>query len=69
MSTANFLPCPDCDVDTIPASGHPRQLGFAPTWTEDDEATCPDCGKLCVAFLTADDEGVEYMEARFVEEE
>lgn len=64
----DHLDCPECGTPAIPASGWCRaQIGYGPTWTEDDEAICPGCGVRCFAFLTGDESG-EWMEARTEDE-
>ena len=66
----NWLACPDCDVDAIPSSGfvYVCQGRTEPTWCEDDEANCPECGKRLRANITGDGGEEDYMEAVFVEE-
>ncbi len=64
---SEYLDCPKCGTHAIPASGWSRaQIGYGPTWTEDDEADCPGCGIALCAFITGD-EGGEWMEAREIE--
>jgi hypothetical protein len=67
----DHLNCPRCDTPAIPASG--RRFVYPgredPTWTEDDEATCPGCGRRLRANLTGDDDNGEWMEAVCVDEE
>ena len=63
----DYLNCPECGTPAIPASGWSHaQIGYGPTWTEDDEADCPGCGIALCAFLTGDENG-EWMEAREIE--
>lgn len=59
----DYLPCPLCDWEAIPASCY---VNGKPCWTEDDEATCPGCGARLAARVTGDGE-TEWMEAEEVE--
>lgn len=54
-----WLTCPTCSEPAIPPSDYDRNR--APLWSEDDEATCPGCGRRVVARLTGDgiDEWIE----------
>lgn len=63
-----YLPCPDCGTDAIPASEY-RMVwpsGMQATWTEDDEADCPGCGQHLTAVITGDGEN-EWIEAEVSE--
>jgi predicted RNA-binding Zn-ribbon protein involved in translation (DUF1610 family) len=64
-----YLPCPDCGTDAIPASEYTMSFGpggMTATWTEDDEADCPGCGQHLVATITGDGEE-EWIEAQVSE--
>ena len=67
--TSDHLACPECGEPAIPASGFSHaQIGYGPTWCEDDEATCPGCGLRLRANMTGDGDGCEYMVAIVMED-
>ena len=66
----DWLTCPTCSEPTIPPSDYDRSIegNRVPLWSEDDEATCPGCGRRVVARLTGD--GIDqWIEAAHEEEE
>ncbi len=67
MTDEEYLNCPECDWQAIPASEYVwrdmRRGKPYGTWCEDDEATCPGCGIRLRANITNDGDGLEYVEA------
>lgn len=54
----DFLTCPQCKTELIPASDYPKKVTYYPDprWSEDDETICWGCGEHLIAKLEGDGE-------------